>query len=175
MTSRRPRLSKKMANHWENVAKKLQKFVTMLPRCCKDPLPLIEIHCSPCRKQSRKNVAKMLKNVAKCPCSIFSILFFLFHFYSRATRLYNPLCRSVRRSVHRSVPHTLLFWDFCGLKPHCSGWNDKATSNMTPAHPHATSVAVDPPLFCCRVSRNFTSHFVYWLIHPILCWQKRNI
>ena len=65
MTSRRPRHSKRMANHWENVAKKLQKFVTMLPRCCKNPLPLIEIYCNPCRKNSSKMLQKCCKIVAK--------------------------------------------------------------------------------------------------------------
>ena len=35
------------------------------------------------------------------------------------------------------------------LWPHCSCPNGLVTSNMTPAHPHATSVAVYPALFIC--------------------------
>ena len=40
---------------------------------------------------------------------------------------------SVRRSVHWSVRHTLLFFGFCGLGPHCSCSNDQLTSNTAPA------------------------------------------
>ena len=50
----------------------------------------------------------------------------------------------VRPSVRRSVRHTLLFLFFCGLWPHCSCPNDGVASNMAPAHPHATWVAVYP-------------------------------
>ena len=57
-------------------------------------------------------------------------------------RLYTSFCRSVRPSVRPSVRHTLLFWGFCGLWPHCSCPNDLVTSNTAPAHPHATGVAV---------------------------------
>ena len=77
------------------------------------------------------------------------------YFKSRATRIYTPLCRSVRwsvglsvcRSVGRSIRHTLLFFGFCGLWSHCSCPNNQVTSNMAPAHPHATGVAVYPALF----------------------------
>ena len=68
-------------------------------------------------------------------------------FLSRATRLYTPLCRSVRRSVRSLVRHTLLFWGFCGIWPHCSCPNDQVTSKTAPVHPHATGVAVYPALF----------------------------
>ena len=47
--------------------------------------------------------------------------------------------QSVRPSIRRSV--TLYFFIcffFCGFWPHCSCPNDKATSNMAPANPHAT-------------------------------------
>ena len=54
---------------------------------------------------------------------------------------------SVCRSVRPLVRHTLLFWGFCGLWPHCSCPNDEATSNMAPAHLHATRVAVYLALF----------------------------
>ena len=53
----------------------------------------------------------------------------------------------VRLSVRPSVRHTLLFLGFCGLWPHCPCPNDRVTSNMAPAHPHATEVAVYPALF----------------------------
>ena len=54
---------------------------------------------------------------------------------------------SVHWSIHQSVHHTLLFLFFCGLWPHCSCPNDQVTSNTTPAHPHATGVAMYPALF----------------------------
>ena len=54
---------------------------------------------------------------------------------------------SVRWSVGPLVRHTLLFFGFCGLWPHCSCPSDQVTSNMAPAHPHATGVAVYPALF----------------------------
>ena len=60
-----------------------------------------------------------------------------------ATRLYNPLCRSVRRSVR---PSHFTFLVSCGLWPYCSCPNDGVASNMAPAHPHATWVAVYPAL-----------------------------
>ena len=54
---------------------------------------------------------------------------------------------SVRRSVCPSFGHTLIFWGFSGLWPRCSCPNDGEASNMAPAHPHATWVAVCPALF----------------------------
>ena len=75
-------------------------------------------------------------------------------FQSWNTRLYTPLCRSVRRSVGLSVGlsvrHTLLFLGFCGLWPDCSCPSDQVTSNTAPAHPHATEVAVYPALLYVR-------------------------
>ena len=53
---------------------------------------------------------------------------------------------SVGRSVSRLVRHTLLFFMVLFLWPHCSCPNGLLTSNMAPAHPHATSVAVYPAL-----------------------------
>ena len=52
---------------------------------------------------------------------------------------------SVGRSVGRSV--TLYFFMIFIFGPHCSCPNGLVTSNMAPAHPHATSVAVYPALF----------------------------
>ena len=67
-------------------------------------------------------------------------------FFSRVLRDSTP--RFVGPSVGPSVRHTLLFFVvFFGLWPHCSCPNDKVTSNMAPAHPHATGVAVYPALF----------------------------
>ena len=54
---------------------------------------------------------------------------------------------SVGRSVGRLVCHTLLFFMILFLGPHCSCPRCLVTSNMAPAHPHATSVAVYPALF----------------------------
>ena len=102
-----------------------------------------------------------------------------FTFYSRATRLYNPLCRSVGPSVRRSVRpsvgmsvcpsvrpsvrHTLLFLGSCGLWPYCSCPNDGVTSNMAPAHLHATSVASIWP--CGHVLHDSTPRFVGLSVH----------
>ena len=60
---------------------------------------------------------------------------------------------SVRPSVGLSIRHTLLFFCFCGLWPHCSCPNDWVTSNTAPAHPHATGVAVYLALFSTRTDR----------------------
>ena len=54
-------------------------------------------------------------------------------------------------TVHPAVSvgwSVFIFW------PHCSCPNGLATSNMAPAHPHATSVAVYPALFLPEVSLN---------------------
>ena len=64
-------------------------------------------------------------------------------FLVACTRLYTPLCPSVGRLVGRS--RFTFFYDFI-LLPHCSCPNGLVTSNMAPAHPHATSVAVYPAL-----------------------------
>ena len=55
---------------------------------------------------------------------------------------------SVRPLVGRSVcrSHYYFFMNFI-FWPHCSCPNDLVTSNMAPAHPHATGVAVYPALF----------------------------
>ena len=55
--------------------------------------------------------------------------------------------RSVGRSVGPSVRHTLLFRRFWAFWPYRSCPNVPVTSNMAPAHPHATGVAVYPALF----------------------------
>ena len=77
------------------------------------------------------------------------------YFLVACTRLYNPLCRSVRPSVRPSVrrsvrpsvrPSHFTFLFFCGLWPHCSCPSDQVTSNTAPAHPHATGVVVYPAL-----------------------------
>ena len=73
-------------------------------------------------------------------------------FFVACTRLYNLLCLSVGRLVGWSVGHTLLFFMILFLWPHCSCPRCLVTSNMVPAHPHATSVAVYPALLdSCRV------------------------
>ena len=53
----------------------------------------------------------------------------------------------VGRSVGRLVGHVLLFFMILFLWPHCSCPNGLVTSNMAPAHPHATLVDVYPALF----------------------------
>ena len=84
------------------------------------------------------------------------------------TRLYNPLCRSVRRLVG----HVLLFFMILFFWPHCYCVNGLVTSDMAPAHLHATAVAVYPALFkivilpdddeyisCLRITMNHLNHF----------------
>ena len=55
-------------------------------------------------------------------------------FLVACTRLYNPLCRW----VGRSVSYTLHFLIILFLWPHCPSPNGLVTSNMATAHPHAT-------------------------------------
>ena len=60
----------------------------------------------------------------------------------------SPLIRwSVGPSVCPLVCHTLLFFWFLRSLAHCSCSNDQVTSNMAPAHPHATGLALYPALF----------------------------
>ena len=54
---------------------------------------------------------------------------------------------SVRPYVGPSVRHTLLFRRLWFFWLYCSCPNAQLTSNMAPAHPHATGVAVYPALF----------------------------
>ena len=75
-----------------------------------------------------------------------------FTFLVGATRLYNPLCWSVgpsspSLSIH---PSHFTFVGFCGLWSHCSCPSDQVTSNIAPAHPHATGAAVYPALLNCK-------------------------
>ena len=79
--------------------------------------------------------------------------FFPSHIFSRVHATLQPALsfgrsvgRLVGRSVSRIVGHTLLFFMILFLWPHCSCLNGLVTSNMAPAHPHATSVAVYPAL-----------------------------
>ena len=51
---------------------------------------------------------------------------------------------SIGPSIGSSIRHTLLFYFFYGLWPHCSCPNDMVTLITAPAHPHATGVAVYP-------------------------------
>ena len=65
-----------------------------------------------------------------------------------------PLVRPlVHPLLHLSLRQTLLFKFFCGLWPHCSCPNDQVTSNMAPAHPHATRVAMYLALFITTLTR----------------------
>ena len=66
-------------------------------------------------------------------------------FLVACTRLNNLLCLSVGWLVGWSV--TLYFFFILFLWPHCSCPNDLVASNIVPAHPHATLVAVYPALF----------------------------
>ena len=50
-------------------------------------------------------------------------------------------------SVSRSVILYFFLWFYFFFLPHCSFPNGLVTSNMAPAHPHATSGAMYPALF----------------------------
>ena len=65
-------------------------------------------------------------------------------FLVACTRLYNPLCPLVGRSV--GLSHFAFFFMILFLGPHCSCPRCLVTSDMAPAHPHPTSVAVYPAL-----------------------------
>ena len=74
---------------------------------------------------------------------LYQYSYYWYIFQWRSTRLYTPLCWS----VGPSVCHTLLFWHLWGFWLYRSCPNAPLTSNMAPAHPHATGVAVYPALF----------------------------
>ena len=65
--------------------------------------------------------------------------------FSRVLR--DSTTRFVGPSVGPLVSHTLLFWRLWGFWLYRSCPNAPLTSNMAPAHPHATGVAVYPALF----------------------------
>ena len=77
---------------------------------------------------------------------------------------------SVRLSVGWSVTHTSLFFMILFLWPHCSCPNGLVTSNIAPAHPHVTLVAVYPALFLiilrCWIRRIPLRH------GPLTGWQS---
>ena len=75
-------------------------------------------------------------------CCIFHHLCFCYIF-SRVHATLHPAL-SVGLSV--CLSH-FTFFMFSIIGPHCSCPNGLVTSNMAPAHPHATSVAVYPALF----------------------------
>ena len=82
-------------------------------------------------------------------------LHLLVSIFSRLLR--DSIPRFVRPLVRRSVgpmvrPWRFTFCMFCGLRPHCSCPNALLTSNMAPAHPHATGVAVFPALLQKKIS-----------------------
>ena len=97
----------------------------------------------------------------------FDLIFFSRVLRDSAPRLVNPL---VRRSVH----HTLLFLDFRSLWPHCSCPSDQVTSNMAPAHPHATGVAVYPALLIFNYTRT-RAECRYWLQSIVIREHAQNI
>ena len=69
-----------------------------------------------------------------------------FFFRSRATRLYTPLCPSIRRLVHPFVK--LYFFGVYGWFSHyCSCPNAWFAYFNAPARPHTTWVAVYPAIF----------------------------
>ena len=87
-------------------------------------------HLDPCPLLPRISLAVSL-SLCLCLC---------LYLFSRVLRDSTPrfVGPSLGPLVRWSVHHTLLFWGFCGLWPHCSCPNDEATSNIAPAHPHAT-------------------------------------
>ena len=76
--------------------------------------------------------------------------------FSRVLRDSTP--RFVGPLVRWSVHHIILFWVFSNLWPLCSCPNDEVTSNIAPAHPHATGVAVYLALLNCQ-----------WFLHYCSC------
>merc|ERR1711942_261650 len=68
-------------------------------------------------------------------------------------------------SVGRSVgwSHFTFFMIFM-FGPHCSCPNGLVTSNMAPAHPHATSVAVYPALFLPSLLSCYLSFFLSFFL-----------
>ena len=91
--------------------------------------------------------------------NFFVCSFFFVSIFSRVLRDSTP--RFVGLSVRPSL--FLFFGGFCYLWPHCSCPNDEVTSNMAPAHPHATGAAVYPALLHLRP---LVDHLTldFWLI-----------
>ena len=91
----------------------------------------------------------------------------------RVTQLYTPLCLSVSPSIGRS--HFTFFMNFI-FGSHCSCPNGLVTSNMAPAHPHATSVAVHPALFSIMIRPDNSDFFDCYLgsLPTLLTEPKRK-
>ena len=105
--------------------------------------------------------------------SLFRVwLFYLvcwLQFLVACTRLYTPLCPSVGWLVGRSH---FTFFMISIFGPYCFSPNGLVISNMAPAHPHATSVAVYPALFfyvltCYWFLSYFCSYFSLFLLHGL--------
>ena len=83
-------------------------------------------------------------------------------FLVACTRLYNP-----HWSVGRSC---LTFFMILFLWPHCFCPNGLLTSNMAPAHLHATSVAVYPALLKPKPDHTFV-----WPYHIMVEYWKKHL
>ena len=89
----------------------------------------------------------------------------IYRYLVACTQLYTPLCLSltVSQSVGWLVGRSVTFYSFMIFifGPHCSCRNGLVTSNVAPAHPHATSVSVHPALFFAFHGRQCTFFFAY--------------
>ena len=123
---------------------------------------------------------KLRKSLPKCPFqnvpSKMTLRYFIFArhsslVFSRVHATLQPALsvgRSVGWSVGRSVGHTLLFFMILFLWPHCSCPNGLVTSNMAPAHPHATSVAVYPALLIEQSHQHSVFHVMFVVVYVIV-------
>ena len=99
------------------------------------------------KKISKKDVIRMA--YCRCCCCCTAILNAAFwYIFSRVLRDSTPrfVGPSVGPSVHPSVT-LYFFWGLWDFWLYCFCPNDLVTSIQTPAHPHATGVAVYPALF----------------------------
>ena len=68
----------------------------------------------------------------------------------KLTKKYHLIFSRVQPTLHPALSvgrSHFTFFMILFFGPHCSCPNSLVTSNMAPAHPHATSVAVYPALF----------------------------
>ena len=112
---------------------------------------------------------------------MFNMSNILFLSRMHALSIYWLVCWSIGWLVGPTVGNILLFFMALFLGPHCSCPNGLVTPNMAPAHPHSTSVAVYPALFCyvslvlsASVGMRFQEPLVgprnpkKWILHAIL-------
>ena len=148
-------------------------------------------YCSCPKALLTSNMAPTHPHAMKCPDNRLNNLRFIDHYWQKASMMHLTTCRSKHYvymckpyifiiacyttlhsalSVHRSVGPLvdplvgLSHYFFLGLWPHCSCPNDKVTSIMAPAHPHATGVAKFLVLLVKSEAPRVNIAWLFWLL-----------